>query len=322
MNFEKIKIRSRRPMYTINDNGEILEITNVYDSEEIIEVFINNIGHSIKIPINKRITIIPKLGLVLFRTKEDAMIFGRMLNSNFDSIEKTSNSQSKIKENIVVLDSKKPVKNGLYSIDSVDKAITGVKNDYWYVTKDNKIESVKVIDIEKSPESEIILEYLNRNSAVDNVNVSNNKVIYEILYTNGKAYITHYVINVHTFNTKVEFITDLNNYKIFRSKQYAKDYLFKSKLTGNKNSYINESKYEYDSYDKYNYRKQVKKETTKKIFNIIWGIVWNHKEVILDKGLGFVKDIVKNAKVAKEVAGEMEKMLTDMIENGEVAVAG
>ena len=27
-------------------------------------------------------------------------------------------------------------------------------------------------------------------------------------------------------------------------------------------------------------------------------------------------------KVAKEVAGEMEKMLTDMIENGEVAVAG
>ena len=68
--------------------------------------------------------------------------------------------------------------------------------------------------------------------------------------------------------------------------------------------------------------KQVKKETTKKIFNIIWGIVWNHKEVILDKGLGFVKDIIKNAKVAKEVAGEMEKMLTDMIENGEVAVAG
>ena len=61
---------------------------------------------------------------------------------------------------------------------------------------------------------------------------------------------------------------------------------------------------------------------TKKIFNIIWGIVWNHKEVILDKGLGFIKDIVKNAKVAKEVAGEMEKMLTDMIENGEVAVAG
>ena len=322
MNFEKIKIKSRRPMYTINDNFEILEITNSYDSEEVIEVFINNIGHSIKIPINKRITLIPKLGLVLFRTKEDAMIFGRMLNSNFDSIEKTSNSQSKIKENIVVLDSKKLVKNGLYSIDSVDKAITGVKNDYWYVTKDNKIESVKVIDIEKSPESEIILEYLNRNSAVDNVNVSNNKVIYEILYTNGKAYITHYVINVHTFNTKVEFITDLNNYKLFRSKQYAKDYIFKSNLTDNKNSYINESKYEYDSYNKYNYRKQVKKETTKKIFNIIWGIVWNHKEVILDKGLGFIKDIVKNAKVAKEVAGEMEKMLTDMIENGEVAVAG
>ena len=52
MNFEKIKIRSRRPMYTINDNGEILEITNSYDSEEIIEVFVNNIGHSIKIPIN------------------------------------------------------------------------------------------------------------------------------------------------------------------------------------------------------------------------------------------------------------------------------
>ena len=322
MNFEKIKIKSRRPMYTINDNFEILEINNIYDSEEVIEVFVNNIGHSIKIPINKRITLIPKLGLVLFRTKEDAMIFGRMLNSDFDSIEKTSNSQSKIKENIVVLDSKKPVKNGLYSIDTVDKAITGIKNDYWYVTKDDKIESIKVIDIEKSPESEIILEYLNRNSAVDNVNVSNNKVIYEILYTNGKAYITHYVINVHTFNTKVEFITDLNNYKIFRSKQYAKDYLFKSKLTCNKNSYINESKYEYDSYDKYNYRKQVKKETTKKIFNIIWGIVWNHKEVILDKGLGFVKDIVKNAKVAKEVAGEMEKMLTDMIENGEVAVAG
>lgn len=322
MNFEKIKIRSRRPMYTINDNFEILEINNIYDSEEVIEVFVNNIGHSIKIPINKRITLIPKLGLVLFRTKEDAMIFGRMLNSNFDSIEKTSNSQSKIKENIVVLDSKKPVKNGLYSIDTVDKAITGIKNDYWYVTKDNKIESVKVIDIEKSPESEIVLEYLNRNSAIDNVNVSNNKVIYEILYTNGKVYITHYVINVHTFNTKVEFITDLNNYKIFRSKQYAKDYLFKSKLTGNRNSYIIESKYEYDSYDKYNYRKQVKKETTKKIFNIIWGIVWNHKEVILDKGLGFVKDIVKNAKVAKEVAGEMEKMLTDMIENGEVAVAG
>ena len=86
MNFEKLKIRSRRPMYTINDNFEILEITNSYDSEEVIEVFVNNIGHSIKIPINKRITIIPKLGLVLFRTKEDAMIFGRMLNSNFDSI--------------------------------------------------------------------------------------------------------------------------------------------------------------------------------------------------------------------------------------------
>ena len=36
MNFEKIKIRSRRPMYTINDNGEILEITNSYNNEEII----------------------------------------------------------------------------------------------------------------------------------------------------------------------------------------------------------------------------------------------------------------------------------------------
>ena len=321
MNFEKIKVRSRNPMYLINDNLEIIELTNDYDGEEVIEIFVNNIGHSIKVPINKRITIVPKYGLVLFRTKEDAFMFGKMLNSSFDGVEKTANSQSKIKDNITIINTNKVVKNGLYSICSVDKAITGIKNDYWYVTKNNEIEQVKTIDIESGPESEVIMEYLNRNSAVDNINVANNKVIYEILYVKGKAYITHYTINVHTFNTKVEFITDLNNYKIFRSKQYAKDYIFKSDLTGDKNSYINESRFEYDSYDKYNYRKQVRKDTTKKVFNIIWGIVWNHKEAILDKGISFIKGIVKDYKAAKEVAGEMEKILTDMIEKGEVAVA-
>lgn len=321
MNFEKIKIRSRNPMYLINDNLEIIELTNIYDGEEVIEIFVNNIGHSIKVPINKRITIVPKCGLVLFRTKEDAFMFGKMLNSSFDGVEKTANSQSKIKDNITIINTNKVVKNGLYSICSVDKAITGIKNDYWYVTKNNEIEQVKTIDIESSPESEVIMEYLNKNSAVDNINVANNKVIYEILYVKGKVYVTHYTINVHTFNTKVEFITDLNNYKIFRSKQYAKDYIFKSNLTGDKNSYINESRFEYDSYDKYNYRKQVRKDTTKKVFNIIWGIVWNHKEAVLDKGVSFIKRIITDHKAAKEVASEMEKILTDMITNGEVGVA-
>lgn len=321
MNFEKVKIRSRSPMYMINDNLEIVELSNIYDSDEIVEINMNNLGHTIRIPINKKITIVPKYGLVLFRTKDDALLFGRMLNFDFSSIEKTSNYQSRTKDNIVKIDTDKPVKNGLYSIDSVDNAITGVKNKYCYIDKNDKIVEIKPVDINNGPESEIIMAYLERNSAVDNINVSNNKVIYEILYTNGKVYVTHYTINVHTFNNKVEFITDLNNFKLFRSKQYAKDYLFKSKLTGNTNSYIGESKFEYDSYDKYNYRKQVRKETAKKVFDIIWGIVWNHKSAILDKGLNFAKKIINNAKAAKEVASEMEKVLTEMIDNGDVAIA-
>lgn len=316
MNLNAITIRSRNPMYYINDNYDIVEILNIYDNCETIEINTGTFSKVI-VPINTRITVVPKLGMFLFRTKDDALMFGRMLNKEGNnSLIRNSQSESIIKPNVMVISSNS-VENGLYSIEDCDKGLTGRKKGYCYLNSDNKIIEISTIESGSNIDT-IITEYVNRNKdKLDNVNLSNNKLIFEVFYQNGKSRVTHYLIDSHNSSRQILFISDLNSYKIFNSKEMAKSFVNDCKIFG-EDFWINEQKNKTDSYEKYQYRKEVKKDTAKKIFGILWGLVLNHKELILGKGFDMFKKLLNKNKSVENV-GIANKIL-DMINKNEVKV--
>lgn len=316
MNLNAITIRSRNPMYYINDDCDIVEIPNIYDNCETIEIN-TGIFSKVIVPINTRITVVPKLGMFLFRTKDDALMFGRMLNKDGNnSLIRNSQYESIAKPNIMVVSSNF-VKNGLYSIEDCDKGLTGRKKGYCYLNDDNEIIEIPTIKSGSNVDT-IITEYVNRNKdKLDNVNLANNKLIFEVFYQNGKSRVTHYLIDSHNSSRQMLFMSDLNSYKIFNSKEMAKNFINDCKIFG-EDFWIDEQKNKTDSYEKYQYRKEVKKDTTKKIFGILWGLVLNHKEVILGKGLDIFKKLLNKNKSVENT--DIANKILDMINKDEVKV--
>lgn len=311
MNFNCLTIRSRNPMYYIDDQGQIVELSNTYDNEEVIEI--KRGGGIIKVPINKKITILQQLGVFLFKTKDDALLFSKMLfNNDFDQIVKNVENQGKVKDNIMVISSG-VTKSGLYSIEAYDQELLGRKEGYCALTKNNKRYHISQV-IPNSNEDKVIVEYINRNSKFDYMNFATNKVLFELLYQNGKTYITSYTISSQSVGKGFQFITDLNNYRvfdgIFRAKLYQKEWI----KYGEEHHFRMERAY-IEANEKRQKLKEIKKETTKKVFNILWGFVWNYKSQILGKGL----DMLKKMKDGKS-SNPIETKIMDMIDKDEINI--
>lgn len=313
MNFDNITIRSRNPMYYIDDQYQIVELSNTYDDEEIIEI--KNRGGTAKVPINKKITIIPALGIIMFRTKDDALLFSRMLShGQTDLIKENIESQGITKDNVLKFSSA-PVKNGLYSIEAYDKGLLGRKDGYCALTKNNERYHISQVT-PGSNEDIAITEYINRTTRFDYMNFATNKIIFELLYQNGQVYVTSYTISSQGVAQGLVFISDLDNYRVFDNKHDAVNYQNEWKRDGEDHHFKMQEAYS-KSYEKYQHRKQIRKETQKKVFNIIWGFVWGHKGQILGKGLEFIKGLAHGSG-----DNPIESKILDLLDQGEVNIVG
>lgn len=312
MNFNDVTIRSRNPMYYIDDKYQIIELENTYDDEEVIEIN-NGCCSKLRIPINKQITIVPKLGMFFFRSKDDALMFGRMLDKyGKDALIKSAESQAKTKSNIMKISSE-PVKNGMFSVEAYDKGLMGIKDGYCVITKDKR--TVKIMPVKPgTPEDRVITEYINRNSKIEYVNLANNKIVFETMYENGIAYVTHYVVSSQGTPSDLEFISDLNSFRFFRSLESAYTYLSDWNIFGSEDHYFNMQRARRESYIKYQERKAIRAETRKKVFSILFGFVWGHKGEILKFGF----DAIKNIKGS--TSNPIEDKVADMILNGAVNI--
>lgn len=310
MNLDSIVVKSRNPIYYIDDKYQIIEVSNVYDDEEVIEIKSGDVGVN-RVPINKRITIIPALGMFLFKTKDDALMFGRLLSrEGKTSLIKSAESQGITKENVLKIHSG-VVKNGLYSIKELDDGLLNRKSGYCYLDGD-EIKTIPQI-VPGSQEDVVVTEYVNRSSKLDSINLANNKVLFELCYENGETYITYYTIDSNVVSTTALFVSDLNSFKVFDSKFNAR--AFKNSVSRYGAEHVmNQEINKRESYEKYKYNQQVRRETTKKVFTILWNFIWNYKGVILGKGL----DIIKKKLTKSDTNTEIQNKIIDMINKGEV----
>lgn len=321
MDLSNIIVKSRNPMYYIDDSFQIVELPNVYDDSEVIEIK-RTIGTD-QIPINKRITIIVSLGLFLFRSKEDAINFGKLLD-NPDLLVKNSTNQGVTKDNIVSFSVENTVESGLYTIKQFDDGLTNQRsrNDYCYIENEKDIHEIKQI-IPESNEDGVITEYINRISKLDNLNLSNNLVIFEILYEKGKVYVSHYVIDNNYHSSRTLLITDINAYRVYKNKHSAKGWLYNLKVYG-RDRELEEIKNMNDAVQHARQVRQVKKDTAMKILKIIGKYAWSYKGVIFDKAIKFIKQKIPGGDI---LSGEgidtssVEEQILEMIKNGEVNFA-
>lgn len=314
MLFDTINVRSRQSICYLDNQLEIVEIPNHYDSEEVIEIYTSGNG-CVRVPINNEITLVPILGMVFFRNKDIALNMKRTFVEDRQSIFKTSKYTSMKNEKHKRIVSHREVKNGIYSIANLDSGgDQSLIDRFVVVSQDDKhIYKIKQLDNDGSPESEVIIEYLEREATLDGVSLANNKILFEIKYDKKEcvATITHYVVNLYATNHMPEFITQLNTFKLFRNVVDAQNYIYNIQHLGS--DYVFDMpRIAQEQYAKDLHNKQVKKEARNKILNILWGIVWNHKDGIINKGSGIIKTIIANRKLAKSIAIEMEKQLSNL----------
>lgn len=318
MDLSNVVIKSRNPMYYINEEYQIIEFPNNYDNAEVIELK-KTVGTT-RIPINKRITIIVSLGLFLFRSKEDAINFGKLLDDP-DLLVKNSINQGATKDNIVSFSVEGIVKSGLYTIKQFDNGLTNqlARKDYCYIDDNKEIHSIQQIEPE-SEEDSVVTEYVNRVSSLDHQNLSNNLIIFEILYEKGKVYITHYSLDNNLHSTKTLLITDINAYRIYKNKHSAKGWLYNLKLYG-RDRELEETKSMIKAVEHAREVARVKKETAIKILKIISKFAWKYKSMILGKGLDFLKRSLNiNIPGVGDVDSNIQEKILEMITKGDVQV--
>lgn len=318
MDLSNVVIKSRNPMYYINEDYQIIELPNNYDDAEVIEIK-KTIGTT-RIPINKKITIIVSLGLFLFRSKEDAINFGKLLDDQ-ELLIKNSINQGVTKDNIVSFSIEGTVKSGLYTIKQFDDGLTNqlARKDYCYIDDNKEIHSIQQIEPE-SEEDSVVTEYVNRVSKLDHQNLSNSLIIFEILYEKGKVYITHYNLDNNLHSTKTLLITDINAYRIYKNKHSAKGWLYNLKLYG-KDRELDETNSMIKAVEHSREISKLKKETVMKILKIIGKYAWQYKNIILGKGFEFL-----NGKLNINSPGfgngdtDIQEKILEMITKGDAEV--
>ena len=287
----KIQLLSRKPLWYIDEEEKIGYIQNDYSDAELIVVIKND--HVTKYPIQKELTIIPELSIVLFETQEDAIIGLSMMQTMENGELMVKNSiQTNMHDGYYSV--KSPggsIVSGLYSYSEIDKNIKSINvKEVRYLNQDNKIKLIHGID-ENSSLKDVIYEYMRYNDVkINHHDIYSERLVFDIISENGTIYIKSFWLmdNGTDFGPAPFMISPLSGYLLFTSKENAAIYRndVREGLTSTFNSTIVEGQLRMSTGMQ---RNQIKENKKAAVINILTGV----KDVVLsfvaiDQIFGFV----------------------------------
>jgi hypothetical protein len=290
-------ILSTKPLYYIDDEGEIIELDHTYDDLNVVRVWDPGCErtnfHYTDYPIEEPITYIPKLGFILFSTTKTAKNYvnectysGGLVSIIENLFEQTRHSkyivEIKKKNDIVIPD-------GLYSIPSFDDALI---NSSWlqeirYLDENDDIKKIKPTD---DNINEYIKQYLLGVDIETRHNFENERLIFEIFTENDIVYINHFFVNNSNEPQGCFYYTRIQNYPLFGSKHQALDYRRKIEIgLANITSAIQSNQYWINMRTLQQNDKNAKISSVKSLGKWIAQFAWDHLDSIIEYGKAFLK---------------------------------
>lgn len=221
-----IQLFSRKPLWYINEEGEIGYIQNTYSDAEIVRVVKNT--HITNYPITEYLTVIPELDTILFEKQEYAITGLSMMEEFGNQDLLLQNSQQINMHSDCYSADGCNVPSGLYSYSEFDNLIDGSLNinELRYLNRDEKIKKIHSSS-EDQRLNEILTEYIRYEDVqVVHHNENSEKLIFDILCENNKVWIKHFwVVDNGVDIGPVPFmISPLNGFLMFTSKPNAAYY--------------------------------------------------------------------------------------------------
>lgn len=220
-NFE---VRSLNVLWYLNEENVPEMIPNIYDNEEVVRVY-QGTGGYMDYPITGSIMYIPVLGIVLFKTQNDAAAYMSIINTlEGCDIAVTNALQASRLSDANKEYSSWGIPDGVYCSEYLDSdnVSWGGLTELRYLNEENLIKKPKPIP--KHLESKLSNYLMQFNIALKH-NFETERILFEIHSEGGKTYINHFFIaaNQFDFNGPIIF-TRMMNYPIFSSKEEAAIY--------------------------------------------------------------------------------------------------
>lgn len=332
-NFE---IYSNTPIFTINENGEIvsLPITNVCDTN-VIRVFNGDKSLPLityqDVRLNKEITCIPMISAVLFSSYDLVSKYIYVYLNNPEGFLDAYMEDHETGSHPMVLlnpDDDNEYTPGIYCLKKFDdKMYDYVQKIFGNIRYGYKLTSTKIKSIDENyPELKpIIQNYCKFVPEImsSTINYTKTRIVFEIgnkINCEGKTYleVSHEFLNNDLYGNslyKCIFYSSINKFYISSSKE---------KIIKCRASYIGSGNHHNLVFEEFNKnisqhkaviaKNEARKET---ILNVIT-ILWNHREFATDLVKGGI-NLIKNASnqnpngksFADEVANTVTKMLND-----------
>lgn len=218
---QNFEVHSLNVLWYLDENNEPRMVPNIYDNAEVVRVYGNNLNEYQDYPIEDAITYCPNIGLVLFKTQNDA--------ASFMSIIESASGSEVIVENSFQASINSPrnkeypswgIKNGVYCYSPFDEDLPQWSwlMDIRYLNEDNLIK--KPIEIPKHCETKFA-NYLSQFQLEINHDFCDERLLFEVYSENGKTYVNHFFIHMNKEYSDAIMFTSICNFPIFMNKMCA-----------------------------------------------------------------------------------------------------
>lgn len=284
------QLLSTHPLWILDDENHPVVVQNKYDNLEMIRVYDNgNTGkyNYCDYPIEPLITYVPELGVLFFKTYEDAIRYASLMSDKSGVLTIFENGFEASRHNkvIVEFDEHKKVKNGVYTIAEYDDAL--IIPDYEWIHDIHYISEKGVEKVKHSDENInfYLHKYMNMIDIETRHNLENERLFFEVYSECGKVYINHFFIRYHQQPVIPFYFTRIMNYVICSSKSQADAIKSKTKNGGwdiTTDMFHIQSSIESHLNDQA--RKEARKEICKKVIQYAGSFVWDHLDDVLNWG--------------------------------------
>lgn len=222
---DSIQILSRKPLWFINEEGQIGYIQNTYSDAEVVRVIKNT--HITNYPITEYLTVIPELNTVLFETQEYAII-GLAMMEDSGNQDLLLNNAAQVNIHSECYTTNGNIQSGLYSYSVFDRLVEKPVNvmEVRYLDRNEKIKKIHESD-ELPRLNDIINEYIRFEDIQQaHHNVRSERLVFDILCENNKVWIKHFWIvdNGVDIGPIPFMVSPLNGFLMFTSKPNAAYY--------------------------------------------------------------------------------------------------
>ena len=218
---QNFEIHSLNVLWYLNEDNNPMMIPNIYDNSEVVRVYGNSINEYQDYPIEDPITYCPNIGLVLFKTQNDAARFMSIIESESGSEIVIENSfQASINSTANKEYPSWGIKDGIYCYDAFDEDLP---QWHWvtelrYLNEEMLIK--KPIQIPSHLESKFAT-YLSQFQLEVNHNFENERLLFEVYSEDGKTYVNHFFVHLNNTNVDAILFTRICHFPIFMNKRCA-----------------------------------------------------------------------------------------------------